>query len=364
MAPPSRLITIIDQAMRWQNYQGHIPQCMSFDLLSGTARTQIDEIEFIPTEMDKKIDLGGKKFHPECMCFSPDGLIMVIGSIDGFLEVRDALTGKVKKDLNYQKTEHFMMHGTAVLCLTFSKDSELLVSGSEDGDIKVWKIRTGKCIRELEKAHPQGVTTVALSNDGTLILSGSFLATLRVHGIKSGKLLKEFHGHSSYINCAIYSISELQIISASSDATVQVWDVRTCECLTTMRLPKNLNGFEVPINDIQFLPPSFDQIVVCNRSNTIYIMNIQGLVIKSFQSGKRELGDFLGCRVSPRGNFIYCLGEDSIIYCFSVSSGKLEHSIQAHEYGVIGLRHHPHRNQLTIWTEDGCIKNWVVSKHN
>lgn len=55
----------------------------------------------------------------------------------GLLQVWDFITGKLKKDLQYQADEQFMMHETAVLALNFSRDSELLVSGSQDGKIKV-----------------------------------------------------------------------------------------------------------------------------------------------------------------------------------------------------------------------------------
>ena len=64
------------------------------------------------------------------------------------LQIWDYISGKLKKDLQYQAEEHFMLHDTAVLALAFSSNSDILVSGSQDGKIKV-----GCTIDFVEKAH-------------------------------------------------------------------------------------------------------------------------------------------------------------------------------------------------------------------
>ena len=46
-------------------------------------------------------------------------------------------------------------------------------------------------------------------------------------------------------------------------------------------------------------------------------------VVKSYQSGKKEGGDFVASWLSPRGAYLYCLGEDGNVFCFE-TAGKLE----------------------------------------
>ena len=93
-----------------------------------------------------------------------------LGSVDGFLEVWNYLTGKVRKDLKYQAQDNFMMMETAVLTMNFSRDSEMLVTGAQDGKIKVWKIATGQCLRRFERAHSKGITSVFFSRDGQQVI--------------------------------------------------------------------------------------------------------------------------------------------------------------------------------------------------
>jgi hypothetical protein len=95
--------------------------------------------------------------------------------------------------------------------------------------------------------------------------------------------------------------------------------------LPVCRPPQAANGQEVAIQSVALHPLHPDQLFVCNRSNTLYLMTMQGQVIKSFSSGKREGGDFAAAVVSPRGGWAYCLGEDNVLYCFDLANSKLEH---------------------------------------
>ena len=205
-------------------------------------------------------------------------------------------------------------------------------------------------------------------------------------------MLKEFRGHTSYVNSAVYSPDGASVISASSDATVRVWSTKSSECMFVFRPPQPTSSSEVAVNAVALYPQNVDQVgrmqpartpaglactvaayapapapapapphtqvLVSTRSSTLYLMTLQGQVVKSFQSGKRAGGDFLAFTLSPRGEWAYALGEDGVLYCFSTESGKLEHLMQVAEKEAIGVTHHPHRNLVATFAADGSLKTW------
>lgn len=58
------------------------------------------------------------------------------GMLHACAQVWDFMSGRLRKDLQYQADEQFMLHDSPVIALAISRDSELLASGSQDGKIK------------------------------------------------------------------------------------------------------------------------------------------------------------------------------------------------------------------------------------
>nr|CAG8587539.1 1366_t:CDS:10 [Entrophospora candida] len=344
VVPPARLLSLLGQALKWQHNQGLLPPDTAFDLFTGSAPTAKAEDDAIPTKCYNTIKFP-KKQHVEAAAFSPDGQYLVTGSMDGFIEIWNYLTGKLRKDFKYQVEDNQMIMEDPVLCLNFSKDCEMLVSGAQDGTIKVWKISTGQCTRRFSPAHSQGVTSACFNRDGS-------------------QTLKEFRGHSSFVNSALFSYDMSRVISASSDGTVKIWDSKSTDCLHTITPygSKSEPGATISggktVNCVVQMPKNMDQILVCNRSTTVYLMNLRGQIIKSFTSDKKSGGDFISCTVSPQGDFIYCVGEDFHLYSFSIQSGKLISSLKLSEAEIIGLIHHPFSNILATYADDGVISLW------
>lgn len=279
--PKGRLACLLQQSVKWQCHTGAYPTVarmlhdegeddealdpeedgakrskrrkkhadMRFDLLLGNvvvdkkkSRRGSSETaaERIPGKAYQTIKLGKKTFV-ESACFHPDGMGLVTGSSDGFIEV----WGEPKKrnksseggndddgqspssappkphevnfeklrtsDLPYQKNDELMSHDAAVLALAVSRDGTMLASACAHGTISVWRLETGRLLRRIERAHGgssakdgAAVTCLEFSPDSSRVLSGGHDATVREHGLLSSRMMKQFVGHASYVNCASY----------------------------------------------------------------------------------------------------------------------------------------------------------------
>eukprot|EP00041_Stephanoeca_diplocostata_P023801 m.592164 g.592164 ORF g.592164 m.592164 type:complete len:589 (+) comp22389_c0_seq24:225-1991(+) len=333
VVPPSRLTALIGQALRWQQHSGLLPAGTAIDVFRGKAAAKLDEDERYPTKVSKTIKFGNKA-HCESAAFSPDGQYLITGTVDGFIEVWNFLTGKIRKDLKFQADDEFMMMDSAVLCMAFSKESDMLATGSQSGKVQIWKIASGKCLRRLDAAHTKGVTSVKFSKDNSHILTGSFDHTAKVHGLKSAKLLKEFRGHTSFVNSAIYSHDGSHVITASSDGSIKIWNTKTTDCLhtykpsATARPDAGAGDMDKTIHSIMLWPRNVEQVVVCNQSDTAFIMNMKGQIVKTFKSGAKVPVDFNSCTVSPRGDWVYCVDDNKILYSFNTTTAEMEKSMQ------------------------------------
>ena len=82
--------------------------------------------------------------------------------------------------------------------------------------------------------HGEYVTSAAFSPDGSLIVSASSDMTSRVWDVKSGATLLTLSGHGDVVTSAALSPDGSLIVSASQDKTARVWDAKSGATLLTL----------------------------------------------------------------------------------------------------------------------------------
>ncbi|KAF4676746.1 Serine/threonine-protein kinase smu1 [Perkinsus chesapeaki] len=339
-ADGQRLLTLLNQALKYQQNANLLPPGEKIDIFRGTTapksrNTEVQDYvvpEEPPTHVSKTLKFG-KGAHPESVTFSPSGQFLVTGAADGLIEVWNHRTGKRnKEDLPYQAKKEFMCHpdGSKVLSLAFSHDSNMLASGDEKGTARVWDIHTGQITREFKSVHSDGITCMEFSRDNQKILTGSLDYTCRLHGMHSGRTLKDFRGHKSYVNSVGFadgSGHQRLVVSGCADGFVRVFDLRSSEILHKFSPPppsyQNEN-ITLDVRGIVVVPGKTkeDTLLICQQSSTVHHMSVSGQVLKSYESGKRgNKGDFLALCTSHGGRWIYAAAEDRTMWQTYIVSG-------------------------------------------
>jgi len=132
-----------------------------------------------------------------------------------------------------------------------------------------------------------------------------------------------------------------------------VWDLKSTDCLRTFT--PHTAQVTVSVIGVCHLPRHTDRLLVATRSPTLRTTSNAGQVIQTYQV---QGGDVVCYCSSPKGNFVYAVTEEKVLFAFSSETGKQEHVLKTHKKDVIGIAHHPHRNIFASYSHDGTLKIW------
>jgi WD40 repeat-containing protein SMU1 len=391
-APEDRLVTLLNQAVKWQQYTGTLPalkpvldevkMAPEYDLVVGSppahaAATSAATASSAPAStIDRSVATqygvikSSKKVYPSVTMFLPSGAGIVTASSDGFVEIYDTATCKLDRtNYAFQARDEIMLHDASVVALAMSNDGEMLASGDITGCIKIWDIQNGTVVRSFPSAHSTGVLSLTFSSDGTKIFSGSQDGLVRCFGLRSSKLVMEYTGHASYVNCvALVSDAssggpgaDKMLLSGSSDGTIKLWHVTTGECIRTITPPAVANSTSNNASIQAVLPiVGTSYIVVVPRGNVGYVMNVgNGEVVREFRADKDA--DFVAATLSSRSKFVYCVTTDNVLQCVDVATGQNERCFDVSESECKGISCHGFKNVVATWEDGGRgkVKLWV-----
>ncbi|KAI7863330.1 WD40-repeat-containing domain protein [Spinellus fusiger] len=117
----------------------------------------------------------------------------------------------------------------------FRPDGKLLVAGDGTGLVQLFDVNSRAILRTF-KEHTMPVHVAQFSAQKTNILSASDDCTVRIWDIPSETSVNVFRDHDDYVRTGLVSNDNPNLIlTGSYDHTVRLWDMRQNECVMTMR---------------------------------------------------------------------------------------------------------------------------------
>lgn len=172
-----------------------------------------------------KFELKGHMSSVTCVLFSPDGNYLASGSADRTLRVYKISDGT----LVYSAAEH---NGN-ITQLVFDPKSKFLMSSSLDGFLLMHDFTNPQAGKAKSIKCPGPVNAFAVAPDGKSLYVALNNGSIQNLNFKGG-VIRTFTGHTAKVNTLKFFRSGKQLISASDDKSVIVWNVQTGKAEKTL----------------------------------------------------------------------------------------------------------------------------------
>uniref|UniRef100_A0A915MY58 Uncharacterized protein n=1 Tax=Meloidogyne javanica TaxID=6303 RepID=A0A915MY58_MELJA len=140
-------------------------------------------------------------------------------------------------------TRTFKEHEKRCWTVQFNNiDPHLMASGSDDGKVKLWALHASQSVCTID-ARVNVCCVYFSPKYRNQLVFGSSDHCVHLYDIRQpGKPLNVFRGHKKAVSYVKYA-NEDEVISASTDSNLRLWDVSTGKCLQTMRGHQNEKNF-------------------------------------------------------------------------------------------------------------------------
>ena len=146
---------------------------------------------------------------------------IAVGYSDHFIRVFD-------QDLRLRY--EWQAHKNSVFTLRYTPDKKTLLSGSRDARLKAWDATAAYAPMEEVAAHMYAINHLEFSPDGKHFVTCSMDKSIKVWDLAQMALLKVIDrarhaGHGTSVNKLLWMRFNNQLVSASDDRTISVWQI-------------------------------------------------------------------------------------------------------------------------------------------
>ncbi|MFZ5971324.1 MAG: WD40 repeat domain-containing protein [Bacteroidota bacterium] len=190
------------------------------DLLVATGEGTVVVVDREKWVVKKKIKVSEKNVRT--LAVNDQTGELAVGSSDGWIRLYD-LEG-------YTPRGGWQAHQNSVFSLAYTPNRQFLLSASRDARLKAWAAGKDGQLEKEVVAHLFAVNHMAFSPDGKHFVTCSMDKSIKVWDTFDLQLLKVIDkarhaGHGTSVNKLLWTSFDNQLVSASDDRTLSVWNL-------------------------------------------------------------------------------------------------------------------------------------------
>jgi len=238
-------------------------------------------------------------------------------------------------------------HTDRVWDAEFSPDGKVIISGSVDDTLRLWNAEQLRLVRTM-LGHPFPVLNLKYAPNGAYIVTGSTDGVLRLWDVATGRLYKSLEGHTGWITGLDISRDGKWMASCAEDSTVRLW--RLPQGTPAQIIDEGMTGLQ----SVAFSPDSFS-IAWGEGDGMIRLRTVSGVWLQSMKVSSYSI---LTVVFSPDGSLLASGDADGVIRIWQVKDGTLSQTLRAHTDAVNDLAFSPDGQWLVSASEDNTLRLW------
>ncbi len=249
------------------------------------------------------------------VAYSPDEKYLVVASVEGTLEVRDALTGE-------RLVAPLFAAGDFIQDISFSPDGSLIATGHLSGQVILWHF-SPTSMRQIRTlfGHTDQVWRVEFSPDGKELYTGSLDGTMRIWDISptgSSEIFALAADHQ--IRDAGFVEDGEKLVTITNDGRLRVWDTETWIEVTDLQVQDTLLNSMTVNPDGQLIATAGEDglVKIIETQNWQEVLQLEAHAVDAghaFFDGAKDVV------FSPDGNKLATGGVDRNVILWNIQTG-------------------------------------------
>ncbi len=207
----------------------------------------------------------------------------------------------------------------------------------------------GSALLQAYRGHDDVIHALDIEMGGRQAISASSDKTLKLWDLRTGAQLRTYKGHRDLVHTVAFTPNGKNAISGSDDLSIKVWDIEE---------GTNLRTYALHEDKILAIAPLYDnkRVLSSDESGKLLLWDLwTGEIERDMDA---ESGRIWSIALTPEREVAFTAGDDHTISCWNLKGGKTRAKLTAHDDWIWSLKVTPDGRYLISASEDQNIIVW------